>query len=139
MQKDYLEELINYALDHPEEKLIKEIMVDKADGRYFITTSGKAISLCGSKAIELVGNDNGKGYLQIVIGGKSYYLHQLVANAFLLYDKEDKAIIHHLDRNRSNNYLSNLLPLTVKEHNKIHKYLNKWESLDTIRLDQDEE
>ena len=128
MYKDLLEQLINYSISNPEERIIKEVNVEGAQGRYFITTSGKALSLCGNRIVELQPNDNGKGYKYITICGKNYYIHQLVACAFIKdYDSTEKQI-HHLDRNKDNNELSNLLPLSPTQHQLIHKYLNKWEN-----------
>ena len=132
MQKDSLEELINYALSHPEEEIIREVDVAGADGRYFITANGKAISLCGNAAIELVANDNGRGYLYITINGTNYYLHQLVANAFLANDDLEKTQIHHINRERGNNILSNLIRVSPQKHNAIHKFLNKLDTLEDI-------
>lgn len=51
--------------------------------------------------------DNGYGYLKLNIQGKSYKVHQLVANAFLQKPK-DAECINHIDGDKHNNAVSNL-------------------------------
>lgn len=128
---ELIDRLINYALNNKEELIIKEIEVEDACGRYFITRSGKIISLCKEEAAELQPMDNGKGYKKVQIGSKSYYVHRLVSKSFLIYDEEDKEI-HHIDRNRANNDISNLLPTDRKKHRLIHSLLDKWENIGQV-------
>lgn len=128
---DLIDRIINYSLNNEEELIIKEIVVEGACGRYFITRSGKVISLCKEEATELQPMDNGKGYKKVQIGSKSYYVHRLVAKSFLMYDEEEKEI-HHIDRNRQNNSVSNLLPIDKKKHRLIHRLLDKWESIGQV-------
>ncbi len=40
-------------------------------------------------------------------------------------DLEGKEI-HHLNQNKQDNNLENLLPVSREEHAKIHKFLNRW-------------
>ena len=62
---------------------------------------GKILTPCG----------NGKGYLQIYLikdgKAKKYYIHRLVAEAFI-DNPNNYPIINHKDENRSNNEVSNL-------------------------------
>lgn len=37
--------------------------------------------------------------------------------------------IHHIDTDKQNNNLENLLPLTKEQHAIIHKYLKKWDKM----------
>ena len=54
-------------------------------------------------------NDNGNGYLTVKIkrNGKRFYVHRLVAEAFL-ENKENLKEVNHKDNNRSNNVIDNL-------------------------------
>lgn len=129
--KELLDRIICYVVNNKEVGILKEIEVDDANGRYFIDRQGKVISLCKEVATELQPIDNGKGYKKVQIGSKSYYIHRLVAKAFLVYQEEDKEI-HHIDRNRNNNNASNLLPIDKKKHRLIHSLLDKWESMGKV-------
>lgn len=130
--KDLLTRLVQYSLNDKENKILKEILVDNASGRYFITRQGEIISLCHEMPIKRKAKDNGDGYLKVDIACKNYYIHRLVADAYLRWNKQEKPCIHHIDRRKENNAVENLLPLTIEKHNMIHYFLNKWEKMDII-------
>lgn len=58
-------------------------------------------------------------YMRVKINGKSYYLHRLIAGAFL-GDNPDLQV-DHKDRNTLNNSLSNLRWVTESQ-NKLHMH-----------------
>lgn len=68
--------------------------------------------------------DNGRGYLSVPLckqgTKKRYYVHRLVAAAFLS-NYENKEEVNHIDGNRNNNTLSNLEWVTRSE-NHFHRY-----------------
>lgn len=76
--------------------------------RYFISNKGRVKSLCGYQAIILKAFDNGHGYQKVNIQGKKYYIHRLVALAFLDEPKPGEDTIHHRNHNRKDNSLENL-------------------------------
>ena len=76
--------------------------------RYFISNKGRVKSLCGYQAIILKPFDNGHGYQKVSIQGKKYYIHRLVALAFLDEPKPGEDTIHHRNHNRKDNSLENL-------------------------------
>lgn len=63
--------------------------------------------------------DNGYGYKIVSLGGrehrKNYYVHRLVAEAFIPNPKE-KRVVNHKDYNRANNRADNLEWCTDKEN-----------------------
>jgi len=59
-------------------------------------------------------NPDPKGYIRQQLTEKLYYVHQLVAKAFI-NNPEKKEFVDHIDRNRSNNVVSNLRWATSKE------------------------
>jgi signal peptidase I len=73
-----------------------------------ITTSSRA------KAGDVVGFDDGAGYLQVSIAGKVYRLHRVVY--CYMTGTWPAGDIDHDDRNRSNNRWKNLLPATRAEN-----------------------
>lgn len=73
----------------------------------------------------LKSKDNGLGYryFQIKVQGKikNFYAHRLVALAFLAGRTEERNTVDHIDRNPSNNHLSNLRWVTNRENTSHHK------------------
>ena len=63
------------------------------------------------------------GYLRIMLSKnkdkKRFYIHELVAQAFLK-DYIKGKIVHHIDYNNQNNYFKNLYVCTRSEHTEIH-------------------
>ncbi len=62
------------------------------------------------------------GYCSIVFKQKRYLVHRIVAEAFLPEYEERRSLqVHHIDFNKSNNAVSNLMCLEHKAHQKLHK------------------
>ena len=62
------------------------------------------------------------GYYRVKIGGQHYYVHRLVAAAFLgLPSSSDRWMVNHMDGDRSNNRVSNLEYVTPAE-NALHAW-----------------
>ena len=63
------------------------------------------------------------GYLRIMLSKdknkKRFYIHDLVAQAFL-NDYSKEKVIHHIDYNNQNNHFNNLYMCTRSEHIKLH-------------------
>lgn len=90
------------------------------DSYYILLDSGRLFRHTGD---EIFGNDNGKGYVSVGMGYRSngkivtkkLYMHRLVAQAFIP-NPLDKKIVNHIDRNRSNNDVTNLEWCTQSEN-----------------------
>ena len=54
---------------------------------------------------ERIVKPNNKGYIKIQIGGKNYFVHRLIMEAFV---GESEQEVDHIDRNKSNNNFHNL-------------------------------
>lgn len=108
-----------------EQEELKEIK--GFDSRYFVSNYGdKVISICGKVWIERVLDIDKDGYLQVQLykNGKPTHerIHRLVAEAFIINDQpEIKTIVHHKDFNKQNNHYTNLVYVSLEEHNKIHQ------------------
>ena len=120
---------------------------------YLIYDDGRVYSK--KRNIFLKPKDNGLGYKQICLcnnGGQKWtYIHRLVALHYIP-NPENKPQVDHLDRDRSNNNLSNLRWVTSLENNQnkgenktkyksntsgvkniyYHKQRNKWRYEKTI-------
>jgi len=85
------------------------------EGNYAACDSGKIWSHKTNKF--LAETDAGKGYLNVHIGCATKYVHRLIAKTFLPNYSEDLDV-DHIDKNRSNNNISNLQMLTHADNMK---------------------
>ena len=73
-------------------------------------------------------SEDKNGYLRIMLSKeknkKKFYIHELVAQAFLNNYEKGK-IIHHIDYDKQNNYYKNLYICTRKEHTTIHNLTDR--------------
>lgn len=74
------------------------------------------------------------GYLRMEINGKKYFCHRVLGHIFGILDLHSPLKIDHIDRNRTNNSISNFRPATIQQNmfNKGAKGYywnkNKWEA-----------
>ena len=120
--------LCEYEFD--DDEILKQLPQYDKDVRYYITNKGNVFSLCGKEWIKKKPQIDEKGYFYVDLYSNGERtrkrIHQLVVEAFMpdvdLTGKE----IHHIDQNKGNNDIKNLLVLTREQHARIHRYLNKW-------------
>ena len=105
-------------------EVFKEI--PNTNGKYFVSNCGRIKTYCGYTAKIRVLEEHYKGYLTIKLNGKHYYIHRLVADAFIPKE-ENKKLVHHTDHDKRNNNLKNLLRVSPKE-NTLFYYQHKKES-----------
>ena len=89
---------------------------------YYIDMEGRVYSdRKFNKLTELKQYTTGyKGYVKVRIDKKDYFVHRLVAIAFLV-NPENKETVNHIDGDKSNNHVSNLEWCTRSE-NTQHAY-----------------
>lgn len=107
MDEDYTQALPyqNLSLEDMEGEVWKD--VPNYEGLYQISNRGRVKSIRTNKIRRLV--DNGHGYYSVQIRNKHFYIHRLVALAFinnLLPDVQD--CVNHKDGNKANCDVSNL-------------------------------
>lgn len=113
-----------------DDEVLAELPQYDSNYRYYITNKGNCFSLCGNDWRLKKPQIDEKGYLYVDIyenGERSRKrIHQLVIEAFRPYEDLTGKQIHHIDTNRQNNDLENLIVITPKQHALIHKYIDKW-------------
>ena len=89
------------------------------EGLYQVSNMGRVKSLNFRNTKEpkvMTLSHNKKGYFTVMIGGKRYLVHRLVAQAFIP-NPDDKPCIDHINAIRTDNRVDNLRWVTVKENN----------------------
>lgn len=129
--KNLINLLGEYHFDDGE--ILAELPQYDSNVRYYVSNYGRVFSLCGKDWIIKTPQHDEKGYLYVDLyckGDKTRKrIHQIVVEAFMPYTDLDGMEIHHLDENKDNNHLDNLIPLTPEQHRMIHKYIRKWREI----------
>ena len=72
---------------------------------YIINENGTIFSEKRNKYLKL--SNDGQGYLKVIINGKNYRIHRLVAEKFIP-NPNDLPCVNHIDGNKQNNNVENL-------------------------------
>ena len=97
----------------------KTLAQDKETG-FWVSSDGKEVYLDSNKKEKLKLYKTGKGYYQVSHHQDLFYVHRIVAGAFIP-NILDKPFINHKDGNKLNNDMSNLEWVTASE-NTMHAY-----------------
>ena len=94
------------------------------EGLYEISNTGKVKSLIKGRLLKPANHVKGYLFTTLTKDGKHsrFYIHRLVASAFLGSESRDKEV-NHIDGNKKNNCVENLEWCTGIE-NKEHAYIN---------------
>lgn len=95
----------------------KHILINGKD--YIISENGDVYNKKGKKMKHRIDN---VGYHSINICKKTFLIHRLVAQAFIPGFSEELQV-HHIDENKGNNNVSNLICMTKEEHQHLHKQI----------------
>lgn len=128
-QQEKLEKALS-ILYQKEEKPIGEEWKEYAgsNGLYCVSNKGRVLSL-HNKEPRILKPYYWNGYCYVDLYGKNKRIHRLVAQLFL-HNPENKAEVHHKDRNRQNNKVENLQWVSKAEHDEIHRQLREQEKND---------
>ena len=93
------------------------------EGLYMISTKGRVRSIFYGKDKEL--KQHVRGHYKFVVltkngKPKNHYIHILVLSSFYCKPKADM-VVHHINKVRYDNRLSNLIYMTPQEHRRIHR------------------
>ena len=111
------------------------------EGLYGITSCGKVWSYRNERFLKPI--DNGRGYLFVVLSKdgvyKQYYIHRLVAEAYIP-NIDNLPQVDHIDNDKNHNYINNLQWLTNRDNCRKSKnkpilqfdldgnFIREWES-----------
>lgn len=90
------------------------------EGRFSISTYGRVYN---NKSGWYLHARLNRGYLYVQIAGRTYSIHQLIANAFLGYEFGVGNEVNHIDGNKTNNRLDNLEVVSHRD-NMQHAWKN---------------
>jgi|LGVE01.1.fsa_nt_gb hypothetical protein len=94
--------------------------IENLNELYSISEDGRVWSCKKEKYLTPI--SNGNGYFTVKLKGTKYFIHRLVAKAFI-ENNDDKNVVNHKDGVKSNNNVNNLEWVTYKE-NSIHANKN---------------
>ena len=83
----------------------------------YVTPDGKVFN---DKMVELKLQTYPSGYKYVACKKKHFLVHRIVAMAFIVGYSEDKEV-HHINENKSDNRVENLVVMTEAEHQHLHK------------------
>ena len=120
---DDLNILINFLIENSfKDEVWRETHLFK--NIYFVSSYGRILSLYNPskpRILKAQMKNNGYMYLKLRKKGqkkaKNIYIHRIVADTFLS-NPENKKLVHHKDKNRSNNKVNNLQWATSMENNR---------------------
>ena len=98
------------------------------EGYYQISSFGNVKNVQTNKI--LIGDTNNAGYKRVTLYKpvkKRFFIHRLVAAAFLPTPAQIDYVLHHIDNQKTNNNKDNLVWLSVQQHNKVHAKQRKQE------------
>ena len=98
----------------------KQALAQDKETGFWVSSDGKEVYLDSNKDKGLKLYKTGKGYYQVSHNQDLFYVHRIVAGAFIP-NLLDKPFINHIDGNKLNNDISNLEWVTASE-NTQHAY-----------------
>lgn len=112
---------------------MREKWLKTLQGKYEISNLGNIRNFKTKRILKVSETKLGYKRIAIRLNGlkKNYRVHRLVAEAFLQNPK-NKPDVDHIDRNRSNNKISNLRWVTKKENCNNRKFLSSVETISII-------
>ena len=112
MKNNFLKCVLNLMLENTDEEIWKDI--EGLEGEYAISNKGNVKNLKTGR-IRADRYNRRNGYKQVHLKGKPYYIHRLVALAFIP-NPQNLPQVNHIDERKDNNDVSNLEWCTASEN-----------------------
>lgn len=94
-------------------------IVQKGNVKY-CSKKCQGIDITGENHPKYQGGTTADGYHIVRFQGKAQRMHRLIIEAHVGRKLRKNEIVHHIDRNRSNNDISNLMVMTRSDHAALH-------------------
>ena len=89
---------------------------------FYVSDSGKVKRIRNDKVVEVDIYTDKYGYKYFILFNskdkQKVYIHRAVAKVFIPQPSPDKFIVDHIDTNKQNNNVTNLIWVTYSENNK---------------------
>ena len=112
--------------------------IKEFNGEYEVSNDGRVRKRSGEILRVYKGKIHGYMSASFYINGVSCtrLVHRLVADAFIEH-KEERNQVHHIDEDRTNNNVKNLMWVTPKEHGKLRSNKSKERFRNTYRTNKE--
>ena len=114
--------------------VLKDTGLKNRDGEIFLDKEGNVYALSDVGQFKvIIPNAGNRGYKQITIQGKTWYIHRLVYQTFI-GPLVEGLVIDHIDECKGHNFVTNLQQITQSDNRK--KYYQYKKALEEMAYEE---